>query len=176
MDGVSNTISVVKSPLIPIPDVFHEFVHSYLNAQMQITSVQMTNVRIHIRESRTICTTTHVRIIGVARITGLSVQESADREPTGRNYMKTAPAITPTTAAAMEPPIPLPMLLPGAPFPLPLNELAEGDDEVPLDELLETDDLLDVTVTPNRLVDVLPGGLLPEGLVTEPVLFKNNTL
>jgi len=94
----------------------------------------------------------------VAKSTSLSVQESADR--TRRNYTKTAPAITPTTAAAMEPPIPLPSLLPGAPFPL--KELGEAD-EAPLEVPVETDGLVDVvTVTPKPVVDVLPAGLLPE--------------
>jgi len=107
----------------------------------------------------------NVRIIGVARITSLSVQESADQEPTSRDYTKTTPAITPTTTAAMEPPTPLPMLLPLAPFPL--KELAEVEEEAeePLEERLEPEpDEEGVTVTPNALVDVL----LRAGVVTEP--------
>jgi hypothetical protein len=94
----------------------------------------------------------------VAKITSLNVQESAVR--IRRNYTKTAPAITPTTAAAMEPPIPLPMLLPGAPFPL--KELGEADEEAPLEVPVETDGFVGVTVTPEPVVDVLPAGLLPD--------------
>lgn len=94
----------------------------------------------------------------MAKITSVNVQESADR--TCRNYTKTAPAITPTTAAAMEPPIPLPMLLPKAPFPL--KELGEADEEAPLEVPVETDGVVGVTVTPEPVVDVLPAGLLPE--------------
>lgn len=71
--------------------------------------------------------------------------------------------MTPTTAAAMELPIPLPILLPRAPFPLKELGEADGDDEVPLDEPLETDDFAVVTVTPNPVE-----GVLPVGLVTEP--------
>jgi hypothetical protein len=115
------------------------------------------------RESRTIYATTHVRIVGVVKITSLNVQDSADRAR--RNYTKTAPAITPTTAAAIEPPIPLPMLLPGAPFPL--KALAEADEAVPLEVLLEPDGCVGVTVTPEPVVDVV---------VREPDLFGNNTL
>jgi len=94
----------------------------------------------------------------VAKITRLNVQESADR--TRRNYTKTAPAITPTTAAAMDPPKPLPMLLPGAPFPL--KALGEADEEAPLEVPLETDESVGVTVAPEPVVDV------PVGLVREP--------
>lgn len=101
----------------------------------------------------------------MAKSTSLNVQESADL--TRRNYTKTAPAITPTTAAAMEPPIPLPMLLPGAPFPLK----GEADEEGPLEVPVETEGFVDVTVTPEPVVDVLPAGLLPE---TD--LVGNNTL
>jgi len=100
----------------------------------------------------------------VARITSLSVQESADLEPTSRDYTKTAPAITPTTAAAMETPTPLPMLLPRAPFPLKELEVALDEDEAPLEERLEADEV-GVNVTPNPLAGVL---LLSPGVVTEP--------
>jgi len=105
----------------------------------------------------------NVRKIGVAKITSLSVQESADREPTSRNYTKIAPAITPTTAAAMEPQTPLPMLLPKAPFPLKELAEAEDEDEVPVEEPLEPDEA-DVTVTPNPVVDEV----LRAEVVTEP--------
>ena len=44
VDGISNTTSGVKSPLIPTPVVFRKIVHSYPTAQMQKTSVQMFNV------------------------------------------------------------------------------------------------------------------------------------
>lgn len=100
----------------------------------------------------------------MARITSLSVQESADLEPTSRDYTKTAPAITPTTAAAMETPTPLPMLLPRAPFPLKELEVALDEDEAPLEERLEADEV-GVNVTPNPLAGVL---LLSPGVVTEP--------
>lgn len=113
----------------------------------------------------------NVRKIGVAKITSLSVQESADREPTRRNYTKKAPAITPTTAAAMEPPTPLPMLLLKAPFPLKELAEAEDEDEVLVEEPLEPDEA-DVTVTPNPVVDAL----LRAEVVTEPDLFGTNTL
>jgi len=59
----------------------------------------------------------------------------------------------------MEPPIPLPMLVPGAPFPL--KELGEAEEEAPLEVPLETEECEDVTERP--VVDVLP-----VGLVTEP--------
>ncbi len=85
--------------------------------------------------------------------------------------MKTAPAMTPTTATAIEPLIPLPMLPPGEPLPFPLKELGEAEDEEPLDELLEAGGFEDVTVTPNALVVALP-----VGLVTEPDLFGNKLL
>jgi len=126
---------------------------------MQKTSVQMFSVRVHIREK---VEPLHYNVC-VARITSLSVQESADREPTSRDYTKTAPAITPTTAAAMEPPTPLPMLLPRAPFPLKEPPEAEAEEEEPLEERLEPDEV-GVTVTPNPLVGVL----LRAGVVAEP--------
>ena len=96
----------------------------------------------------------------VAKSTSLNVQESEGL--TRRNYTKTAPAITPTTAAAMEPPIPLPMLLPRAPFPL--KELGEADEEAPLEVPVEADGFVDVAVTPVPVVDV------PAGLLLEPDL------
>ena len=69
----------------------------------------------------------------------------------------------------MEPPIPLPMLLPEAPFPL--KELGEADEEAPLEEPLETDVCAGVSVEPKPVVDVLP-----VGLVAVPDLFGDNTL
>jgi hypothetical protein len=69
----------------------------------------------------------------------------------------------------MEPPIPLPILPPRAPFPL--KELGEADEEAPLEVPVETDESVGVTVTPEPDVDWLLAGL-----VEEPDLLGNNTL
>lgn len=158
------------------PTCFVNFVHSFPTAQMQKTRVQMFNKRSmsgHIYEKVEPFTLQRAsEKIGVARTTSLSVHESADREPTSRNYTKIAPAITPTTATAMELPTPLPILLPGAPFPLKELEEVVDEDEVPLEERLELDGIDVVAVTPNPVEDAM----LREGavVVTGPDLFGNS--
>ena len=157
---VGSPLTEFKEPVkSQYPMCIRSFISHCTNADNHCPNVQCK------RKSRTMYATTHVRIVGVAKITNLNVQESADR--TCRNYTKTAPAITPTTAAAMEPPIPLPMLLPGAPFPL--KALGEADEEAPLEVPLEADGCVDVAETPEPVV-------LPVGLVREPDLFGTNTL